>query len=307
MADFTMSEKEPEKSPLVDTDEVPIALRKDAVVDPYDDDFDNEPRRRSIGLGGLFLFVLIIALAGAGYYGYTDLKGSIEQQNLYGSTEFTKLEKRMEMMLDEIKFKLTTDIEGAKNENIKLSNFLAQTVKKVDNSTAEIAKNNKTLADMQKSYDELTLSLKDLETKHANTAGKLAEAEKRLALLDKITADIAAAESRIKDVEDSLLTVANSLQGISNNITKLSDQIAAVANQQTEFSKNLADVAKSQTSSGQTATNVDTRIKQVQSDIDKANVEILKIKNASDLSVTKELTELRNELGELKRKLDLLR
>lgn len=308
MPDFKMSEMEPKESgPLrgFDTEET-SPLRNDGedkktktFATSAELDADPPPPRRGSWLGSIILFILIAALAVAGYYGYNELKQIQEQSNVYGSGELAKIEKKFEALLAENNLKLSQEIQAMGQKQAELANQLAATLKKAEGTASDLGKSNKNLANLLQMHNDLT-------DKYNTTVKNLAEAQKKLTALESLSKDLANAEARIKDLESTVVTAANALDAINKTTANLSGQIETLAKQQTELSKNLADVIKKQAAGGSdTATTA--QLKQLQSELDKTNLEILKIKNLADASVTKELTAIKNELGDLKRKVDLLK
>lgn len=303
MPDFKMSEIEhPEENPLRGFDDdyeerLPRPTRQ--VIEEREDN-DYAPPRKGSWFMGLVLFILIAALACAGYYGYTDLKQSQEINNVFGTGEFSKLEKKFEALLAENNLKYDQKIQEMTTKQAELATQLALAQKKADGYVQDLAKSNKSLTDLQKEFAALT-------AKHEETVKSLDAAQTKLSALDKLAKDLATAEARISDVESTVVTTATSLQGLSQSATKLSGQIETLAKQQTDLNKGVAEIAKTQANSGQSNASFTAQLKKLQTDIDKANVEILKIKNMTDASVTKELNALKNELGDIKRKVDLLK
>lgn len=303
MPDFKMSEIErPEENPLRGFDDdyeerLPRPTRQ--VVEEREDN-DYAPPRKGSWFMGLVLFILIAALACAGYYGYSDLKQSQEINNVFGTGEFSKLEKKFEALLAENNLKYDQKIQEMTTKQAELATQLALAQKKADGYVQDLAKSNKSLTDLQKEFAALT-------AKHEETVKSLDAAQTKLSALDKLAKDLATAEARISDVESTVVTTATSLQGLSQSTTKLSGQIETLAKQQTDLNKGVAEIAKTQANSGQSNASFTAQLKKLQTDVDKANVEILKIKNMTDASVTKELNALKNELGDIKRKVDLLK
>lgn len=306
MPDFKMSEIEerPEENPLrgFDDDYADEPLpRRETVAAADNDDFHNyPPPRRRGGFIGLVLFILIVAIAAAGYYGYNDLKQSQEVNNIYGTGEFSKLEKKIDALIAENNLKLEQKMQELALKQAELATQLAQSQTKADGYLKDLAKTNGTLNDLQKDFAALA-------AKYDETVKNLEEAQTKLKTMDKLAKDLAAAEARIHDMESTVVTVAESLQGVSQSAVKLSSQIETLAKQQTDLNKGVAEIAKTQANSGQNNATFTAQLKKLQTDVDKANVEILKIKNMTDASVTKELNALKNELGDLKRKVDLLK
>lgn len=283
--DFEEKLPRPAREPLEDRDDV---------ADGY------APPRRGSWFLGLVLFILIAAVACAGYYGYNDLKQSQEQSALYGTGEFSKLEKKIDALITENNIKLEQKMQELALKQAELATQLVQAHKKADGYVQDLAKSNQSLADLRKEFAALT-------AKYDETVKNLAAAQAKLNVLDKLSKDLAAAEARIHDLESTVVTTANSLQALSQSATKLSGQIETLAKQQTDLNKGVAEIAKTQANSGQNNASFTAQLKKIQTDVDKANVEILKIKNMTDADVSKELNALKNELGDLKRKVDLLK
>lgn len=304
MSEFKMSgiERHPE-NPLRDFDgdyetKRPHVLR--ATIEDADSPNDTPPPRRGSWFFGLVLFILIAALACAGYYGYTDLKQFQALNNVYGSGEFSKLEAKIETLIAENNLKFEQKMQEADARQAELATQLALAQKKADGYVQDLAKSNKNLTALQKDFTALT-------AKHDETIKNLTATQSKLSVLDKLSKDLAAAEARIHDTESTVVTTASSLQALSQSATKLSTQIETLAKQQTDLTKSVAEVAKTQANSGQGNASFIAQLKKIQTDVDKANLEILKIKNMTDASVTKELNTLKNELGDLKRKVELLK
>lgn len=304
MSEFKMSGiEQPNENPLREFNDdyetkKPRALR-DTVADDDSIGYAPPPRRGSRFLG-LVLFILIAALACAGYYGYTDLKQFQALNNVYGSAELSKLETKIEDLIAENNLKFEQKMQEQAAGQAELATQLALAQKKADGYVQDLAKSNQSLSALQKEYTALA-------AKHDETVKNLAAAQSKLNVLDKLSKDLAAVEARIHDAESTVVTTVGSLQALNQSATKLSSQIETLAKQQTDLNKNVAEIAKTQANNGQSNASFTAQLKKVQTDVDKANVEILKIKNLTDASVTKELNTLKNELGDLKRKVELLK
>lgn len=307
MSDFKMSEIErPEKNPLRgfddddDYEEKLLRPTREAIEEHEDIDNDYVPARKGSRFIGLTLFILIAALACVGYYGYTDLKQSQKLNNVFGTGEFSKLEKKIEALIAENNLKFEQKMQELSTRQAELATQLALTHKKADGYAQDLSKSNKSLVDLRKEFTALTV-------KHDETVKDLAAAQSKIKLLDKLSKDMAATEARLHEMESTVVTTTASLQALSQSAAKLSGQIETLAKQQTDINKGVAEIAKTQANSGQNNASFTAQLKKMQNDVDKANVEILKIKNMTDANVTKELNALRNELGDIKRKVDLLK
>lgn len=304
MSEFKMSGIErPQENPLRDFDGDYEPKKPRPVRETIEDDDNNDyaaPPRRGSWFFGLVLFILIAALACAGYYGYTDLKQFQALNNVYGNAELSKLETKIEALIAENNLKFEQKMQEQDARQAELASQLALAHKKADGYVQDLAKSNQSLGALQKEYTALA-------AKHDETAKNLAAAQSKLNVLDKLSKDLAAIEARIHDAESTVVTTASSLQALSQSATKLSGQIETLAKQQTDLNKSVAEIAKTQANSGQSNASFTAQLKKIQTDVDKANVEILKIKNLTDASVTKELNTLKNELGDLKRKVELLK
>lgn len=297
MSEFKMSEMEDGLTELRPIDETePRSATAFTANAPLDDDY--RPKRRGAWLGGVFLFILIAALAVFGWYGYNELKSALELNNALGTGEVSKLEKRIEAKLAENNFKLDKEMQALAQKQAELATQLAQTLKKADGSVLELAKSAKNFATLQKELNDLGLA-------HNATVKNLGDHGKKLEVLDKLSQDIATAQGRVNDLEATLTSVSNSLQALTQTSAEMSAQITALAKQQTAFSKSLLEMG--QTGGAAASLPASTELQRLQSDIDKANLEILKLKNLNDAGFARELNALRNELGDLKRKVDLLR